>query len=68
MLFNSVVSWYFKKRIQQVQYGMENAVEVQNDLFFKLLEAGKSTGFGKKHGFDSITDRDSYRTNIPVQS
>lgn len=67
MLFNSVISWYFKKRIQQVQFGMNNPVEVQNKLWGSLIEAGKQTVFGKKHGFDSLANPNDYRNNVPVQ-
>jgi hypothetical protein len=68
MLFNSVISWYFKKRIQQVQFGIENPIKVQNDLWNSLIEAGKQTAFGKKHGFNSLSNEDSYRNTVPVQN
>ncbi|MFT7590720.1 MAG: hypothetical protein ACI9UJ_000631, partial [bacterium] len=68
MLFNSVISWYFKKRIQQVQFSMEHPIEVQENLWHKLIEAGKQTAFGKKHGFGSLQNRDDYRINVPVQN
>ena len=68
MLFNSVISWYFKKRIQQVQFSMENPVEVQHNLWSKLIEAGKQTAFGKTHGFEMLKNWDDYRENVPVQN
>ncbi|MFT5724708.1 MAG: hypothetical protein ACI9JN_001830 [Bacteroidia bacterium] len=68
MLFNSVISWYFKKRIQQVQFGIENPVEVQKKLWSTLIEAGKQTSFGKTHGFNSLSNPNDYRVNVPVQN
>jgi hypothetical protein len=68
MLFNSVISWYFKKRIQQVEYGIQNPVEVQVNLWRKLLMQGRKTEFGKAHGFDAINSIDDYRNNVPIHN
>lgn len=68
MLFNSVISWYFKKRIQQVQYGIENPFEVQHNLWESLIEAGKQTVFGKLHGYNSLLNPNDYRNNVPIQT
>ena len=68
MIFNSVISWYFKKRIAQVQQGIENPVETQVRLFDRLLEAGQRTKFGEIHGFKSVKNRDDFRRNLPIQN
>ncbi|MBI1307889.1 MAG: hypothetical protein GC181_14895 [Bacteroidetes bacterium] len=67
MILNSIISWYFKKRIQQVQYGIENPYEVQESVFQDLIYNGRSTSFGILHGFDSVRNQDDFRNNIPVQ-
>ena len=67
MIFNSLISWYFKKRIQQVKFGIEHPVEIQQDLFQKLIVQGRQTEFGRVHGFESIKTTDQFRTEIPIQ-
>ncbi len=67
MIFNSLISWYFKKRIQQVKNGIENPIQVQQDLFQDLIRNGRMTDYGRDHGFDSITNTDQYRNNIPLR-
>ncbi len=68
MLFNSVISWYFKKRIQQVQHSINNAIDVQNSTWLNLIHNGVRTTFGMAHGFSSIKSRDSFRKNVPIQT
>jgi GH3 auxin-responsive promoter len=67
MIFNSLISWYFKKRIQQVKYGIENPVQVQQDLFQELIRNGRSTEYGRQHGFEAIKTTDSFRTEVPIR-
>ncbi|MCB0733544.1 MAG: GH3 auxin-responsive promoter family protein [Flavobacteriales bacterium] len=67
MIFNSLISWYFKKRIQQVRYGIENPEIVQEELFQELIRQGARTEFGQKHGFDAVRNQDDFRNNVPVQ-
>lgn len=67
MIFNTLISWYFKKRIQQVQYGIENPIQVQQDLFHQLIKSGCATEYGKIHGFNSIRNADQFRNNVPIQ-
>jgi len=67
VLLNSLLSWYFKKRIQQVQYAVENPFEVQSELFKELINQGTKTFYGKEHGFDAIKNEDEFRSNIPVR-
>ncbi|MBO6517783.1 MAG: GH3 auxin-responsive promoter family protein [Bacteroidia bacterium] len=68
MLFNSVISWYFKKRIQQVEFATQNPLEVQYNWWKRLVKQGVGTEFGKVHGFDALRSLDDYRRNIPIQN
>lgn len=68
MLFNSVIAWYFKKRMQQVQQGIENPVETQQLVWQRLIEQGKRTSFGKEHGFDTFRNTDDFRKNLPIHN
>jgi len=66
-ILNSLLSWYFKKRIQQVQFAIDNPLEVQADLFKELLAQGSKTTFGVEHGFSGIKSMEDFRNNVPVR-
>lgn len=68
MLFNSVISWYFKKRIQHVQYSIENPIEIQQNLWKRLIREASGTEFGRLYGFDSLRHSDDFKQRIPVHT
>ena len=53
-LVNSVVSWFLKKRIHQIEFFSKYPNEVQHELLFNLLQSAKNTALGKKYEFASI--------------
>lgn len=64
---NSIVSWVLKKRVHEVELFMKYPLEVQQELFLKLVETAKNTEFGKEHGFDSVKNPVDFRNNVPVR-
>ncbi len=64
---NSVVYWFFKKRITQIEYFKANPVEVQQELLKRLLRTAKDTEWGKKYDFDSIDSYRSFADRLPIQ-
>lgn len=66
-LFNTVLSWILKKRKYQVDMFLEHPVEVQNEVLYELLSEGKHTYFGKKYGFKSIKNYQSFAAKVPIQ-
>ena len=46
-LVNSVVSWFLKKRIHQIEFFSKYPNEVQHELLFNLLQQAKNTVLGK---------------------
>ncbi|MCB9245282.1 MAG: GH3 auxin-responsive promoter family protein [Flavobacteriales bacterium] len=66
VLINSLLSWYFKKRIQQVEYAVENPVEIQSRQFEDLILQGRKTEYGQTFGFDAVRSREHFRTEIPI--
>jgi GH3 auxin-responsive promoter len=67
MPFNALFGWIMKKRIHQIDLFRKYPIEVQNELFDKLLANGKYTEFGKRFGFKSIKNYEQYKTYIPLQ-
>jgi len=67
MILNSFFSWFFRKRMSQVQHAIENPLETQDQVFRSLIGQGANTEYGRQYGFGDITDRESYRRNVPIR-
>ncbi|MCX6311542.1 MAG: GH3 auxin-responsive promoter family protein [Bacteroidetes bacterium] len=67
-LLNSIASWYMTKRIHQIDLFRKYPHEVQQEWFQKLIESGRETEFGKKYGFNEITNAEQFRRQIPLQN
>ena len=65
-LVNSVVSWFLKKRIHQIEFFLKYPIEVQEELLFGLLDRAKSTEIGKKYEFSSIQTYREFSNRIPI--
>jgi len=66
MPFNSIFSWIIKKRIHQIELFKKYPLEVQSEVFQQLLEKGKSTEFGEKFDFKSISSYTDFNKNVPL--
>ena len=67
-LVNSVVSWFLKKRIHQIEFFTKYPNEVHHELLFNLLQSSKNTTIGKKYGFESIRTYEDFIAKVPVVS
>ncbi len=65
-LVNSVVSWFLKKRIHQIEFFTKYPNEVQHELLFNLLQQAKNTAIGKKYDFVSIRTYEDFIARVPV--
>jgi len=65
-IINSILSWVMKKRIHEVELFMKYPVEVQNELFEKLINQAKDTEYGKKYHFHTITNPAEFAERVPV--
>lgn len=66
-IINSVLAFFIKKRIQQIEHFIQNPIDVQRQLLASLLSDAKHTEFGKKYGFEDIRNADQFRERIPIQ-
>lgn len=66
-LFNSVVSWFLKKRIHQIDLFLKYPIDVQNELLLKLINVAKNTEIGKKYQFNLIKDYQTFIEQVPLQ-
>ena len=67
MPFNSIFAWIIKKRIHQIDWFRTHPLEVQKELFEKMIPQAKDTEFGKKYGFTQIKTYVDFKKNVPLQ-
>lgn len=66
MPFNSLFSWFIKKRIHQIDLFKKYPLEVQTEVLFNLLEHGSKTEWGIKHHFGDIKSYQEYNQTVPL--
>lgn len=67
-IFNSVFTWFMKKRIHQIELFMKYPNEVQEEWFEQLITRAENTEWGKKHHYKSITTLNEFKERVPIQT
>lgn len=67
-VLNSVLSWFMKKRMHQMELFIKYPIEVQAEVLRKLLSSAKNTEWGKKYDYESIKTAQDYRERVPVST
>ena len=65
-LFNSIASWFLKKRIHQMELFMKYPNEVQQELLHGLLNSASKTEVGIKNDFQSVKNYRDFKNCMPV--
>ena len=65
-ILNSILTWVMKKRMHQIELFMKYPLEVQEELFKKLITTARNTEFGRTHGFADIHTQEQFRRMIPI--
>lgn len=65
---NSIVSWFLKKRIHQIELFLKFPNEVQNELLHNLIQTAKDTEFGKKYDFSSLLTYQQFCERVPLHT
>ncbi|MBC7426187.1 MAG: GH3 auxin-responsive promoter family protein, partial [Bacteroidia bacterium] len=60
-------SWYFRKRIGQLEEASSNAAETQRTVLRTLISSAEETEFGRLYEFHNIKTYDQFRQNVPLQ-
>ncbi len=63
---NSLASWWFKKRLSDLDIFLKNPFDTQKSQLNFLLNRAKNTDFGKQHRFSQITDYNSFTRYVPL--
>ncbi len=66
MLFNTVVNWFIRQRIDQIQNFMKHPCETQQGILFSQLFHAEATEYGMKHGFSSIASVHDFKNQVPI--
>ena len=66
-IVNSIISWFLKKRIHQIELFVKYPIDVQEELLYQLLFTARNTEFGKQFDFKNIKDYKTFAESIPIQ-
>lgn len=47
-IVNSIISWFLKKRVHQIELFLKYPIDVQEELLMKLIATAKRTELGKE--------------------
>ena len=65
-LFNSITSWFLKRRIDQIQEFVQHPHRVQERVLLELTNAAKNTELGKAYNFGEVTNYQQFIRNTPL--
>ena len=65
---NTVMSWFLKKRIHEIELFKKYPIEVQNETLSNLLKSAQKTEFGNKYDFKSINNSKSFISRVPISN
>ena len=65
-ILNSVISWFIRKRMHQIELFMKYPHEVQDEWFESLLHDARDTEWGLKHDYNSIATLSDFQNRVPV--
>lgn len=64
---NSIISWFLKKRIHQIDLFLKYPIDVQEELLLKLIATAKKTEFGREYHFCDIKNYKDFAEKVPIQ-
>ncbi|MCU0370952.1 MAG: GH3 auxin-responsive promoter family protein [Bacteroidales bacterium] len=66
-LINSVLYWYIKKRIHQIELFVKYPHDVQAELFRRLINTAKDTEWGRKYDYKSIETVEQFKKDFAAE-
>lgn len=67
-LYNSIASWYLKKRMYQIDMFLKHPIETQQEVFHNLINTASNTLWGKKYVYEEIESVQKFQERVPVSS
>ena len=65
-IFNSVASFFLKRRISQIELFKDYPIEVQQEVLRKMIVYSIDTEIGKKYDFKTIRHYNDFKERIPT--
>ncbi len=67
MPFNSIFAWVMKKRLHQIDLFRKYPLEVQQELFERMIANAVATEWGIDHHYITLKTYDAFREQVPLQ-
>jgi GH3 auxin-responsive promoter len=67
-ILNSILTWVMKKRIHQIELFKKYPLEVQDEVFKKLISTARYTEFGQRYAFDDLVNYEDFKRRVPVNT
>src|SRR3569833_2275880 len=67
-IFNSVFTWFMKKRIHQIELFMKYPNEVQEEWFEQLISGSEISELCRKYHYKSIENLHEFKERVPIQN
>lgn len=65
-LFNTVVNWFIKQRIDQIKNFIKYPIDTQRGVLFSQLYQAENTLYGKQFGFKDIASIKDFQNQVPI--
>ena len=65
-MFNTVVNWFIRQRIDQINNFIDHPIETQKGVLFSQLFHAEDTVYGKNYGFKDISNYRDFQNNVPI--
>ena len=66
-IINGIFLKYSGRMLRELDNSRRDPMQFQMEWFRYLVENGKSTAFGREHGFDAISNVRDYQNRVPVR-
>lgn len=67
-LKNTILSYFIKKRKDEIDWFSKNPYQSQEDIFQNLIKKGKASIFGKDHNFKEIKSYNDFAKYVPIRT
>jgi hypothetical protein len=67
-VINTVISWFMKQRMHQIELFLKYPTDVQDEVRRKLLSSARQTEWGLLYDYATIRTDDDYRQRVPVST
>src|SRR5574344_1266128 len=66
MIVNKLINKIIKTRIPQIEYFMQNSIEVQENVFNSLIQSSKNTIWGKYYDYQTIKNWEDFNQRVSL--